>query len=270
MATHIHPTAIVSPDAQLDDDVVVGPYCIVDGDVTIGAGSHLRALARIYRYTTLGQGCTVYEGAVIGPEPQDLGFKGEKSFVTIGDNTVLRENVTIHRGSGEGTTTSVGDDCLIMEGVHLGHNVTVGNKVIIASKSGLAGYAAVGYGTVIGGMSGVHQFVRIGRYCMVGGASKNTLDIPPFTLVSGHSSRIYSLNTIGLRRNGFDAQTRSLIKKAYKQIYHSGLLLNDALDELERQNGSNEYVCEIVQFYRSADRKRGVCSWPRNGKSEEL
>ena len=260
MSAQIHPTAIVSPKAELADGVVVGPYSIVEDNVTIGRNTVLRPFVHICPFTKIGEESTVFEHAVIAPEPQDHSFKGELSWVTIGNRSVIRESVTIHRASGEGNVTSVGDDCLIMEGVHLGHNVHVSDNVTISSKSGLAGYVKVGRGTVIGGMSGFHQFVRIGSYCMIGGASRVAQDVPPFLLVNGSDCRVYNLNVIGLRRNNFTQEQRLEMKRAYKKIYHSALPLREALSLLEG-NPSPE-VQEIVTFFKEADKKRGYCPWP--------
>lgn len=262
MTARIHPTALVHPDARLGDGVVIGPFCHVDGAVTIGDGTVLRSYVRIYDHTVLGSNCEVFEHAVLGPEPQDRGFKGEVSYVSIGDRTVLRENVTVHRASGEGNVTSVGSDCLIMEGVHLAHNVMVADRVTISSKSGLAGYVSIGEGTVIGGLAGFHQFIRVGAFCMVGGASKNSQDVPPFTLVDGAPSRIYGLNSVGLRRNGFSAEDRSLIKACYRKIYHGGFLLREGVEAARRDLGGHPLAERIFDFFTSGTRHRGFCPWP--------
>lgn len=272
MGIQIHPTAIVSPKAELADGVVIGPFSIVDENVTVGRNTVLRPFVHLCPRTKIGEDSVIFENAVIGPEPQDHAFKGETSWALVGDRTVVRENVTIHRASGEGNVTSVGDDCLIMEGVHLGHNVRIADAVTISSKSGLAGYVEVGRGTVIGGMSGFHQFVRIGAYCMIGGASRVVQDVAPFLLVNGAElCRVYSLNVIGLRRNNFSSERRLEIKRAYKKLYHSGQPMREALSELEKQDAKTPDVEEIIRFFKEGDKKRGFCPWPASGagKSEE-
>lgn len=268
MSARIHPTALVNPDAKLADDVVVGPYCVIDGAVTIGAGCELRPFVRVCDYVTLGKGCTIFENTVLGAPPQDRGFGGEVSSVVVGDHTVLRENVTVHRATGEGNITSIGSRCLIMEGVHLGHNVVVGDDVTISSKAGLAGYVQIGDGVVVGGMAGFHQFVRVGKFCMVGGASKTTQDVPPFMLVDSSPTRIYGLNTVGLRRRGFSGEERALIKECYKTIYRSGLLLRDALRQAREQWGDRPELAPIFDFFAGGDGKRGFCAWPGQGKRD--
>lgn len=262
MGVQVHPTAIVSPHAEISDGAVIGPFCIVDENVFIGHGTILRPYVHLCPYTWIGDESVVYEHAVLAPEPQDHAFKGEKSWVRIGSHTEIRENVTIHRASGEGNATSVGDNCLIMEGVHLGHNVQIADNVTISSKCGFAGYAQVGRCAVIGGMSGFHQFVRIGSYCMVGGASRVAQNVPPFLLVNGSPCRIFSLNVIGLRRNDFSSERRLEIKRAYKKLYHSGMPMRRALETLEAENPENADVQEIIAFFREGDKKRGFCPWP--------
>lgn len=262
MSVQIHPTAIVSPKAVLGPGVQVGPFCVIDDRVTIGANTVLRPRVHICSHTTVGEQCRIFENVVLGPEPQDLGFKNEESYVEIGSRTTIRENVTIHRASGEGNVTRVGNDCLIMEGVHLGHNVQVGNRVIISSKSGLAGYVSIGDYTVIGGMAGFHQFLRVGSYCMVGGLSKCIQDVPPFTLIDGQPARIYGLNVVGLRRNGFTSEERRQLRRAYTTIYRSGLPLREAVEVLADQYDNDLLVDQIVAFFRGGDHRRGFCVWP--------
>ena len=272
MGIQIHPTAIVSPHAELADGVVIGPFSIVDENVTVGRNTVLRPFVHLCPYTRIGEDAVIFEDAVIGPEPQDHAFKGETSWVFVGNRSVIRENVTIHRASGEGNVTSVGDDCLIMEGVHLGHNVQISDSVTISSKSGLAGYVKIGRGTVIGGMSGFHQFVRVGSFCMIGGASRVAQDVAPFLLVNGaEACRVYSLNVIGLRRNKFSSERRLEIKRAYRKIYHSGLPMREALAELEKQDAKSADIEEIIRFFKEGDKKRGFCPWPASsaGKSED-
>lgn len=268
MTVHIHPTAIVSPNANLGEGVEIGPFCMIGDHVTIGDGTVIRPMVRLCQYVTVGKKCVVYESAIIGAEPQDMGFKGEESYVCIGDRTIIREHVTIHRGTGAGQRTTVGSDCLLMDSVHVGHNVSIGNNVIISSKSGLAGYVEVGEHTVIGGLAGFHQFLRIGEYCMVGGASKNVQDIPPFTLVDGHPSRVYGLNVVGLKRNGFSQEKRLLLRHAYQRIYHSGLPIRQAVEELAK-NATDKDVLRIIEFFRSSNRGRGVCTWPKSRGHEQ-
>ncbi len=260
MSIEIHPTAIVSPEAELADGVVVKAYSIVEEKVSIGEGSVIEPFAHVLPYSTLGRNCRVFEYTTVGREPQDFSFDGEINHVHIGDNVILRENVTVHRPVGEGEVTSIGDDCLIMEGVHVGHNVRIGNNVTMANKVGLAGHVTVGDRVTIGGLAGVHQFVHIGDYCMVGGLSKIVKDVPPYTLVDGRPARIYGLNKVGLRRNGFGPRERGRLQQIYHDLYHSGLPYRQAVAGL-REGMTEDWLAEaIVLFAESAT--RGLTPWP--------
>jgi len=264
MAVRIHPTAIVSRDAAIGDDVTIGPYCIVDARTKIGDGTVLKAFVRVCDYTEIGSGCTFHEHAVIGGVPQDLSYKGETTWARIGDRVVCREFVTVNRAVGEGESTSVGEGCFIMEGVHLAHNVTVGRECTIANKAGLSGHVRVGDYAVIGGLSGFHQFVHIGAYCMIGGMSRVVQDVPPFCLAAGAPLSVYDINRIGLRRRGFDSVTRMRIREMYRIIYDSGLTMSEGLREVERLYGEEGAAREILSFAAAAI--RGLA--PRAGRAK--
>ncbi len=259
MTTHIHPSAIVHPGAELGDDVRIGPYCVVDGRVRIGRATVLEPFVHIADYTELGEECHIFNHAVLGQIPQDHLFAGEESWARIGNRVTCRENVTINRGSGEGGETTVGDDCLIMEGVHLGHNSRVGKNVSITNMVGLSGYVEIGDHAVIGGMSGFHQFVKVGCYAMVGGFSRISKDVPPYCLVAGYNPRVFGLNNVGLKRNGFTQEQRNRIKGFYEQIYRSNLPIREALEHLKSQHGDDEFARVILEF--SASLRRGLTPW---------
>ena len=258
MTILVHPTAIVADGALLHDGVEVGPYCVISGNVTIGEETKLAAFVRVRDYVEIGRNCTVAENSVLGGEPQDHDFKGEETWVRIGDGVILRESVTIHRSTGVGTCTSVGAGCFLMEGVHVAHNVTIGKNVTVANKAGFAGHSSVGDGAVIGGMAGVHQFTRVGKLCMVGGLSKVVKDIPPFLMVDGHPAEIEALNVVGLKRSGYDREQRRNIKDAYHHLYRSGLPFRKAVDSL-RADDADAAVRDILDFVRES--KRGVALW---------
>ncbi len=261
MSVQIHPSAIVSKKAELGENVIIGPYCIIDDDVKIGDGTFLRAFVTIKKYTTIGANCNIYEYTAIGNEPQDHGFSSDEiTYVIIGDNNLIRENVTINRATGQGNATRVGNDCFIMDAVHLAHNVQIGNNVTIANKVGLAGYAQVGDHVVFGGMAGVHQFVRIGDYCMIGGLFRVVKDVPPYTLASGEPLRLTGLNRVGLERGGINEEKRRKIYNFYRNLYKSGKLFTEALKEAKTQK--NDYIPEIqhiIDFYDGS--QRGVTFW---------
>ena len=253
----IHPTAIVSASARLAEGVEIGPYAIIGGDATLGAGCVVQAYAVIDGRVTMGSGNFVGYGAVIGAAPQDFAHNaGISSEVRIGDNNRIREYVTIHRGTKEGSATTVGNGCFLMVGTHLGHNVTIADNVIITNNCLLAGYVDVGEAAVLGGGSVFHQFLRIGRRAMVAGSSSFNKDIPPF-VTANFRNLLVGINVIGLRRGGVDAKTRMEIKRAFKLVYRSGLRVREALEEAGKSEWGPE-TREFFEFIRSS--KRGTCT----------
>ena len=254
---NIHPTAVISESARIGKDVTIGPYCVIGDDVEIGDGSIIGPHAVIDRWTTLGKGCRVFQFASVGAEPQDLKFKGEKSWTVIGDRTTIREGATIHRATGEGNETRIGSDCLLMAYVHIAHNCTLGNRVIMSNLASCSGHATVEDRVVIGGMAGVHQFVKIGRNAMVGGMSKLVQDVVPYTLVDGHPAKVVGLNNVGISRAGIPLESRRLIKQAYKILYRSGLSLPEAIAVIEQEVDSCDEVEHFLRFLRNAE--RGIC-----------
>ncbi|MFP4497218.1 MAG: acyl-ACP--UDP-N-acetylglucosamine O-acyltransferase [Vulcanimicrobiota bacterium] len=210
----IHPTAIIEEGAQLASDVVVGPYSIIGKDVKIGKGTVIHEHVLITGWTTIGEDNEIFKGAVIGEAPQDLGYKGERSYVNIGNKNNIREYVTIHRGAEADGETVIGNENLLMAYCHIAHNCHLGNQIIMANYIGLAGHVVVEDQVVFGGLSGIHQYARIGRLAMIGGYSKIIQDIPPFVLVEGLPVRILSLNSVGMRRRGIGSESRNALKSA--------------------------------------------------------
>ncbi|MBR4642978.1 MAG: acyl-ACP--UDP-N-acetylglucosamine O-acyltransferase [Selenomonadaceae bacterium] len=255
--TIIHPSAVISPKAIIGENVTIGPYCVIAEDVEIGDGSIIGPHAVIEKWTSLGKECRVYQFASVGAEPQDLKFKGERSYTIIGDRTTIREGATIHRATGEGNETRIGNDCLLMAYIHVAHNCTLGNHVIMSNLASCAGHAMVEDRVVIGGMAGVHQFVKIGRNAMVGGMSKLVQDVVPYTIVDGHPAKVVGLNNVGISRAGIPLESRRLIKKAYKILYRSGLSLPEAIAVIEQEVDSCEEVEHFLRFLRNAE--RGIC-----------
>ncbi|MCL1940546.1 MAG: acyl-ACP--UDP-N-acetylglucosamine O-acyltransferase [Synergistaceae bacterium] len=267
----IHPTAIVSPKAELGSGVKIGAYCIVD-EARIGDDTVLEPYARVCSCVEMGSGNQVHSHAVIGGDPQDHGYRGEKSYVKIGNGNIFREYVTVNRATGEGFYTSVGNDCLIMEGVHVGHNAEIKNNVTIANKVGISGFVQIDDYTVLGGMLGIHQFVRIGAYCMIGGMYRVTKDVPHYTLAAGEPLRLKGLNIIGLRRANFSSDLRKKITALYKELYDTGKVFSDSLESVRAKyknaGDTPEELIKILDFYN--DSKRGIAFWGgKNGKSEE-
>lgn len=255
--TNIHPSAVVSNSARLGENVTIGPYCVIGDEVEIGDGSVIGPHAVIEKWTSLGKECRIYQFASVGAAPQDLKFKGERSYTVIGDRTTIREGATVHRATGEGNETRIGNDCLLMAYIHVAHNCTLGNHVIMSNLASCAGHAIVEDRVVIGGMAGVHQFVKIGRNAMVGGMSKLVQDVVPYTIVDGHPAKVVGLNNVGISRAGIPLESRRLIKKAYKILYRSGLSLPEAIAVIEQEVDSCEEVEHFLRFLRNAE--RGIC-----------
>lgn len=249
---NIHPTAIISPQAEIAADVRVDPYVVIEEDVVIGPGCVIASHATIKRFTTLGQRNRVYEHAVLGGEPQDVKFKGEASRLIIGDDNLIRESVTLHRASGEGEATRIGSRNFFMIGVHIAHNCEVGDDNIFANGAALAGHITVEDHVFLSSNVGAHQFVRMGRYAMVGGKSKIVQDVLPYFITDGNPPRVRGLNLVGLRRAGFTPESRQALKKAYQILLRSGLPLEDALREMAQLN--DNHVNHLIGFVRGSQR----------------
>ena len=257
MNIHIHPTAIVEPGAQLEEEVKVGAYSIIGKNVRIGRRTEIGPGVLIEGWTSIGEDCIISKGAAIGGPPQDVHFKGAKSFVKIGDRNLIREYVTVHRGTKEGSTTYIGNDCFIMAYSHIAHNCVVEDGVIIANLGTLAGYVTVEKKAVIGGLSAAHQYVKIGAYSIIGGCSKVVKDVPPYTKADGHPARLWGLNTVGLQRAGFSPKTRKLLKRAYRILFRSNLNTSQALRRIENGLEPIPEIRHLCDFIRNS--KRGIC-----------
>ena len=210
----IHPTAVVSPRAEIASDATIGPYVVIEDDVFIGEGCEIASHVVIKRFTTLGRRNQISEQAVVGGLPQDVKFKGEPSRLVIGDDNLIREGVTLHRASGEGAETRIGSRNFLMIGVHVAHNCQIGDDNIFANEVALAGHIWVEDHAFLSNNVGCHQFVRIGRYAMIGGKSKIVQDVLPFFTTDGNPARVRGLNSVGLRRGGFSVEDRRLLRRA--------------------------------------------------------
>src|SRR5882724_2330561 len=248
----LHPTAVVSPNAALGPGVRIGPYAVIEDDAILGAGCEVGAHAVIKKYTSLGQRNRVFEHAVLGGEPQDVKFKGERSSLVIGDDNLIREFSTLHRASGEGEVTRIGSRNFFMVGVHIAHNCVVGDDNVFANGVALAGYIMVEDHVFLSNNVGAHQFVRMGRYAMVGGKSKIVQDVLPFFITDGNPPRVRGINAVGMRRAGFSAEQRSALKRAYRILFRTGLSLAEALAELGTLEDDN--VNHLIKFIRGSQR----------------
>ena len=250
----IHPTAIVAPDAVLDDSVSVGPYSIVESGVHLGAGCRIESAVRIFPGTRLGPGNIVCHGAMLGTEPQDLGFSPERSRpLIIGENNHIKEGVNISRGVKTEEGTRLGNGNYLMGNFHAGHDCVIGNNNILGHGSVLAGHVTIGNNVFISGIAAIHQFCRIGDRAMIAGCAKIVKDVPPFTTGDGNPARLVGLNSVGMRRAGVDAETRREIKRAYHVLFHSGLNIGQALERLAGQAQPPE-VRMIIDFFNESER----------------
>lgn len=254
----IHATAIIHKKAELDSSVEVGPYCTIGEHVRIGKNTTLRSHIVIDGWTNIGEGNTIYPFASIGLEPQDLKFKGEETRLVIGDHNMIREYVTLHRGTDSGGgVTRIGQNNVLMAYVHVAHDCILGDRVIMSNAATLAGSITVGDDAIIGGLSGVHQFVRIGSYSMVGGCSAVAQDVPPYVRVAGNHAKLYGLNSIGLKRHGFSSDQIQILKLLYKQIFRSGLTLKDAILQSRDKWPNLPEVEMFLSFIEKSE--RGIC-----------
>lgn len=262
---HWHPTAIIDPEAEIEPDVKIGAYCTIGKGCRIGSGTVLHPQVQIIENTTLGRNCQVFCGVVLGGPPQDTKFRGEQSFVLIGDNNVLREYVTVHRATGEGSSTRLGHDNMVMAYSHIGHNCEIGNQVIIASYVGISGHVIVEDRANFGGLCGVHQEARIGTHCMIGGMTGITTDIPPYMLAQGSPAKVIDTNSRGLKKAGISDKTRRELRQAYKLLYRSSLNVTQALEAIEEEIESSPELDHLVNFIRTSRegfRGRGNSSRP--------
>lgn len=246
--TEIHPLACVEPGVELGEGVRIGPFCYLESGVKIGDETILDSHVTIKKGAILGARNKVASGAVLGGEPQDRKFAGEESFLKIGNDNLIREYVTIHRATGEGAVTTVGDHCFLMAYCHLGHNVTMHDHVTMANGVGVAGHVTIEEYVTVGGMVGFHQFARVGKYAMVGAMSRISRDAPPFMLVEGEDQEVKDINAVGLRRMGVSSPQRLALHKACKLLYKSELGLRNAIETVRREVMITDEVAYLLDF----------------------
>jgi UDP-N-acetylglucosamine acyltransferase len=263
----IHPTALVDPDAHIGADVEIGPFSIIGPHALIGDKTTVQSHVVIEGDVAIGSGNFIGHGAIIGAPPQDVSFSPErKTRVEIGNDNIIREYCTIHRGSAEGSATKIGDKNFLMGGAHVGHNCLVGSNVVIANNCLLAGHVRVDDAAFLGGGSTFHQFMHIGRLVMVQGSSAFGKDLPPF-VIAAERNFVFGVNVVGLRRAGFSAKDRDQIKSAFKLIYMSGLNISQALGKAEKAK-FGPAAREFMDFVANA-KKRGICPLKR-GIDDEI
>jgi UDP-N-acetylglucosamine acyltransferase len=245
----IDPRAVIHPGAQLEKDVRVGPFAVIGEHVNIGKGTVVGPHAVIEGRTTIGSGCRIFQFATVGSVPQDLKFKGEKSELIIGDRNLIRECATIHLGTeGGGMVTRIGDDNLFMAYTHVAHDCQIGNGVIMANAGTLGGHVTLEDGVIVGGLTGIHQFCRVGRQAFIAASSMVVMDIPPYTIAQGDRARLTGLNIEGLKRRKISPAAISGLKKAYKILFRSDLVLEEAVSRARTEAGDSAEVTYLIDF----------------------
>jgi UDP-N-acetylglucosamine acyltransferase len=258
----IDPSAVAAPTARIHPDAVIGPgvrigeFCVIESDVCVGAGCMFEPYVYVKRWTTMGERNEVSAGTVLGTDPLDKGFTGERSYLRIGNRNKIREHYTISRGTAPESATEIGDDNYIMTSGHIAHNCRIGNQTVIASCALVAGYVEVEDQAFISGGVVIHQFSKIGRLAMIGGNTRVNSDVPPFFLYSGFNVEAKGLNVVGLKRAGYKASDVAALKKAYQILYRSGLRLEEALQRIEQEIPTPE-TRHLVEFVRRSE--RGIC-----------
>jgi UDP-N-acetylglucosamine acyltransferase len=254
MSTEVHVAAIVHAGAELGEDVTIGPYSVIGPDVKIGDGTSVASNVLIDGSTTIGTGNTIFHGAVLGTPPQDLKYRGARTFVRIGDNNLIREYATVNAATNEGDVTIVGSGCLMMAYSHVAHDCIIGDNVILANAVNLAGHVTIHDYAILGGMVPVHQFVRIGVHSFVGGGCRVAKDVLPYVKIAGTPVKVSGLNTVGLKRRGFEDSQLERIKAAYRLIYRSGLNVSQAIERIEIEIEPSEEIETLLDFIRGSQR----------------
>jgi UDP-N-acetylglucosamine acyltransferase len=251
----IHATAIIHPTAELHGTVSVGPYSIIEAGVAIDSGTQIGSHVVIDQYTRIGKDCQIFPFASIGTAPQDKKFKGEKTELVIGDENVIREYVTINRGTPDGGgVTSIGNQNLLLAYIHIAHDCHLGNGITMVNVATLGGHVTLEDYSVIGGLAAVHQFVRIGAHAYVGGKTGVSQDIPPFVLASGERAKLFGLNIVGLKRHNFSNEVVLALKKTYQMVIRSHLTIQEAIIRVEKEVPVFPEVKQFLEFVRHSQR----------------
>jgi UDP-N-acetylglucosamine acyltransferase len=263
----IHPHTYIHPNAKLAQNVKIDPFTVIHQDVEIGEGTWIGSNVTIMEGARIGRNCRIFPGAVIAAIPQDLKFAGERTYVEIGDNTTIREFVTINRGTMDRGKTKVGDNCLIMAYSHLAHDCVVGNNCVLSNSIQMAGHVVVGDWVIIGGVSAVHQFVHIGSHAFIAGGSLVSKDVPPFIKAVRNPLSFGGVNSVGLKRRGFTLQQINYIGDIYRIIYSKGMNTSQALEYIEEELPATDERDDIVTFIRESG--RGIIKRYTKGANDE-
>jgi UDP-N-acetylglucosamine acyltransferase len=261
---NIHPTAIVDKNAVIGEGTTIGPYTLIEGDVVIGRDCDIHQGVQVLGGSRIGDRCQIHAGSIMSSLPQDKKFKGDQTFLEIGDDCVIREYVTISRATTPGGKTVIGKNAYLMTSVHIGHDCKIGNGVTMANLVTLAGHVTIEDLVTIGGFTVIHQFVRIGEFAMVGGASGLMMDAPPYMITFGYPpARVFGVNVIGLKRNNIDLDTRLLLKRAFRILFRSNLNFSQAIDKINSEMPSNDKVRHLIEFFQNT--KRGIAAASHSG-----
>lgn len=253
--TSIHPTAIVHPTAQIGEGVEIGPYAVIGEDVVLHPRVRVGPHA-VVEFADVGEACRIHASSFVGTAPQDLKYRGERTRLSLGPGCVVRECVTLNRGTAATGLTKIGARCLFMAYSHVAHDCLIGSEVIVANSVAIAGHCEVGDWAILGGMVGLHQFVRVGKLAMIGAGTMAPLDIPPFTMAQGDRAKLHGLNLIGLKRRGYAPEVISDLKKAYREIFQAALPLKEQVDRMAQQERAPA-VRELISFLQA--NTRGLC-----------
>jgi len=254
MSTSIHPAAFIDERAHLGAGVEIGPGAVLGPHVTIGDGTQIGSHALITGWTKVGKGCRIHHGAVLGSPPQDLKYTGEVTYLEVGDHTEVREYVTANLATDPGETTRIGSHCLLMAYAHVAHNCVVGDHVILANAVQMAGYVTIEDWAIVGGGTVIHQFVRIGRHSMVGGGSRIPQDVAPYVKLAGNPPRLAGVNSVGLERRGFTAETCEALDRAYRLLFRKGLTVPDAVARMREDSPGVPEVEILARFAETSAR----------------
>ena len=253
----IHPTAIVHSKAKIAEGVEIGAFTVIGEHASIGKDTKIASHVLIEGWTTIGERNQIFPFSCIGTPPQDIGYRNEETYLIIGNDNVIRESATIHRATTkEDRVTVIGNSNFLMAYSHVAHDCKLGNHIIMANSAGLGGHITVGDYAILGGIVAVHQFVRIGEYAIIGGQSAVSQDIPPYVSAAGNRAKLYGLNLVGLKRRGFSEEAISNLKKAYRIIFRSGLILEEALSKVKEELGDSPDAMRLMEFMKNS--KRGI------------
>jgi UDP-N-acetylglucosamine acyltransferase len=250
----IHPTAIVDPGAEIGEDTTIGPYCVIGAQVVVGASCWLQNHITLAGPTRVGARNKFYAYCSIGQQTQDLKYKGEPTYLEIGDENTFREFVTVNRSTMSDGKTRVGNRGNFLAYSHIGHDCTVGDEVVFSNNGTLAGHVQVGDNAVMGGLTAVHQFCRVGRFAITGGCSKIVQDVPPFMIADGNPAEIRGINLVGLERKGFPPETVKLIKEAFRLLFRSKYNTGQAIEAIRKELPATEEITQIVEFIEKTER----------------